>query len=226
MRPTVTVAALVYRDPAWISFLLEGLAWSRNHTPYTTLIVGNDAESAVMETGRVDVDHRNADPAEHYLARVYRAWNRSVEEAQTELVCLMNDDMRMSDYWLDELVDLKVAQPDTIPCSLLVESGRIPSAMPEHVRNFGVTPESFDDEGFRTHAEAIRKRGQYESGRLYMPCLFTKAEFAKAGGYPIGNPPGITGDKHLFAQFAGNGSRHLTCLGSIVAHVQEGARRG
>jgi hypothetical protein len=225
-RPSVTVAMLVYRDPSWLSFALEGLAWSRNETPYRTLVVGNDAYDDIVATGRLDIDHRNEDPSEHYIARVYKAWNRAVQEAQTELVCLINSDMYVSDYWLDELVRCLHESPDSLPCSLLIESGRIPSAMPEFVRNLGESTGTFDRELWRDVAEKHRTIGGKEAGRLFMPVLFRRADFIRLGGYPAGNPPGTTGDKDLFARFAANGYRHLTALGSVCYHVQEGEMRG
>lgn len=224
-RPAVTVAMLVYRDPSWLAFALEGLAWARNRTPYTTLVVGNDAEADVMATGRVDVDHRNVDSLTR-IGKIYAAWNRAVSEASTELVCLINDDMAVSDYWLDELVDLYSKGPRVLPCGLLVESGRIPSAMPEYVKNFGLTTEDFDADGFRGHAESIRKRGECEPGRLYMPCLFERSAFLRLGGYPLGNPTGTTGDKDLFARFSADGYLHMTALGSVTYHVQCGSAGG
>lgn len=224
-RPSVTVAALIYRSPDWLNFLLEGLSYARNATPSTILIVGNDAETSVVQTGRLDRDFRNPDPAEHYLSRVYRAWNHAVESASTELVCLLNSDMYVSDYWLDALVETYLADPLTLPCSLLVESGRIPSAMPEYVRNLGLTPDEFDREAWRAEAGRVRGTG-IEPGRLYMPVLFNRAAFLRLGGYPIGNPPGTTGDKDLFARMKSAGYRHITCLGSAVYHCQEGEMRG
>src|SRR3990167_6722238 len=187
--PSVTVALLIYRSPQWLSFVLEGLAWARNRTPFRTMVVGNDAEPQVMATGRVDVDHRNADPAEYYLNRVYRAWNAAVAAAETDWVVMVNSDMYVSDYWLDTLVAAKVANQHTLPCSLLVESGRIPSAMPEYVRDFGTTVDSFDREGWQRHASFLRMRGEgkREPGRLFMPVLVDRQEFADVGGYPPGN---------------------------------------
>ena len=217
---------LVYRDPSWLAFALEGLAWSRNETPYRIFVLGNDAEPSVVSTGRLDSEIRSNTAGEHYLKSVYRAWNACVQQAQTELVCLMNSDMAVSDYWLDELVGAYQSDYKILPCSLLVESGRIPSAMPEYVRNFGLTREEFDADGWKAHADGIRKRGETEPGRLYMPCLFERSTFMRLGGYPEGNPEGTTGDKDLFSRFASDGYRHLTALGSVVYHVQEGEMRG
>jgi hypothetical protein len=236
----VTVCVLIYRSPAWLSFVLEGLAWARNRTPYRVMIVGNDAEPQVMETGRVDVDFRNIDPSEYYLNRVYRAWNAAVEAAETEMVILLNSDMYVSDYWLDALVDEKLRDPMTLPCSLLVESGRIHSAMPEYVKDFWTTPDTFRSDEWTAHAASIRQPGKTESGRLFMPVLVNKDEFKRVGGYPIGNvvrpkdhqtvPGGkiviISGDKDLFSRYEAIGFKWVTCLGSVVYHAQEGEMRG
>src|SRR3990167_434492 len=218
--PPVTVAMLIYRSPEWLNFALGGLAYSKNRTPCRVLVVGNDAEPQVMETGRVDVDHRN-EPGMRRMARIYAAWNRAVKEAETDLVVLMNSDMVPHHGWLDALVEHKTRKPKSLPCSLLVESGRIPSAIPEYVRNFGITPDGFDHDGFSQFAESIRSNSLMP-GRLYMPVLFDKREFLDVGGYPPGNPPGTTGDKDLFARYAKRGFEHVTVMDSVVYHVQVG----
>lgn len=220
------MATLVYKDPAWLSFVLEGLAWARSRTPYRVLVVGNDPVEDVVATGRLDSIITNSDrPALTRIGRVYRAWCHAVEIAETPLVALINSDHYVSDYWLDELVAAKKAEPMSVPTSLQVESGRIPSAMPEYVRDFGLTPDTFDRDGFREHAASLREPGRIEPGRLYMPCLLERDTFMRLGGYPHCNPPGTTGDKFFFAQLAAAGYRHTTVHGSVTAHIQEGEMR-
>jgi len=141
-------------------------------------------------------------------------------------VALIYSDMYVSDYWLDELMEVALGDPTALPASLLVESGRIPSAMPEYVRDFGVTPDGFDREAWGAESKRVRQPGKTEPGRLYMPVLFRRDAFIRCGGYPIGNPPGTTGDKDLFRRFSEAGYRHLTALGSVVYHCQEGEMRG
>ena len=230
MIQSVTVAMLIYKSADWLAFALEGLSYARNRTPYRTLVVGNDANDEVMGTGRVDVDFRNPDPSEYYLNRVYRAWNHAVSASETEYVALVNSDMYFSDYWLDELVGVMERDEKTIPCSILVESGRIPSAMPEYVRNLGLQPESFDRAAWATYSASIRQMGKTEPGRLFMPCLFKREVFLSSHGYPIGNitnPDGsiTSGDRFLFDRLAAAGFRHVTALGSVVYHTQEGETR-
>jgi len=224
----VTVCVLVYRDLSWLSFVLDGLAWARNTTPHRVMIVGNDPAAELIASGRLDMIHRSADPSEHYIKRVYRAWNAAILAAQTDWVVPLNSDMYVSDFWLDALVEEKTSNPKSLPCGLLVESGRIASAMPEHVKDFGKTPLTFDTEGFRLHAASLRASGT-GPGRLFQPVLFDKAEFFKLGGYPIGNVTrnGLTvsGDLDLFNRYRSCGFEWVTCLGSVVYHVQEGEMR-
>ena len=222
--PPVTVGILTYQKPEWLGFVLEGLAYAKSRVPFRTLVLGNSPTEEVRATGRLDVEWDSPDGLSR-LGRIYAAWNETVRQAETPLVCLMNDDMYVSDYWLDELVEAYHTGP-CVPTSLLVESGRIPSAVPEQVRNFGLSPEEFDAEGFREYATAIRRPGVVGEGRLYMPCLFERYTFMRLGGYPDGNPPGTTGDKDLFARFARAGYRHVECAGSVVYHVQCGSNGG
>ena len=224
--PPVTVSFLTYQKPEWMAMTLEGLAYAKSRTPFRIQVVGLDATEEVRATGRLDVDYRTpAGSALTRLGRIYKAWNVAVESSPDGLVALLNDDMVVSDYWLDELVDTMYTEP-CVPTSLLIESGRIPSAIPEHVANHGLSPETFDAEGFRNHAASIRRLGVVGEGRLYMPCLFQRERFLQLGGYPQGNPPGTTGDKDLFSRFACAGYRHLSCEGSVVYHVQCGSNGG
>lgn len=143
-------------------------------------------------------------------------------EAPTSLVVMLNSDMWPSAGWLDALLAVKRTYPFTVPTSLLVESGRLPSGMPEHVRNFGMNPDEFDAAAFEAHAATLRRERAIEAGRLYMPILVDRQEFADVGGYPEGNPEGTTGDKDLIRRYVEAGFKHMTALGSVVYHVQTG----
>src|SRR5262245_41395699 len=217
----VTLVTLVYKSLKWLDFVMEGVEKARTDVKYRWLVVANDATDEVLDDPRVDVQFFNDNPGEYYINRVYRAWNQGVLEAPTSLVCMLNSDMIPADNWLDELVAAKDRDPFTVPVSLLVESGRIPSAMPEYVRNFGFTPSKFNSRAFREYARTLQKPGITEPGRLFMPILVDRQEFLDVGGYPEGNPMGTTGDKDLIRRYKAAGFQHVTCMGSIVYHVQE-----
>lgn len=217
----VTVGILVYRSPAWLSFVLEGLSRAQNATDWVPLVLANDPTPEIARDTRVDQIFRNADPEEYYINRVYRAWNRCVELAKTEYVVLINSDMYVSDGWLDALMDHK----EKLPTSLLVESGAILSAMPEYVCDLGRYPSNFDRELWKEFATCLRSE-DVSPGRLFMPVLFRRQEFLDAGGYPEGNVGEESGDKVFFDKLTTlTGRPHLTVHGSVVYHVQEGEMR-
>ena len=226
-RDTITVGILIYHDPRWLSFVLDGLEAARTeHVHWRPYVYANDPTPAVAADHRVTFVHRSQDPSVHYLTRVYQAWNDLVRRSPTELVVLLNSDMVVSDGWLDSLYAAWQVDPKALPTSLLVESGRQVSAFPEYVANFGLHPNEFDATAWRQHAALIREPGRTSKGRLYMPVLFQRDAFLAVGGYPPGNLSATqTGDRVLFQRLADAGFRHVTCHGSVVYHVGEGEMR-
>ena len=218
----VTLVTLVYRSLKWLDFVMDGVDRATTDVRYRWFVAANDAVDGIASDPRVSLDFRNEDPNEFYINRVYRAWNVAVREAPTQLVVMLNSDMYVSDYWLDQLVVYKRNNPRTVPTSLLVESGKLPSGMPEYVKNFGMTPDEFKRDEFLAHAALLREPAAVQAGRLYMPILVDRQEFLDIGGYPECNPPGTTGDKDLIRRYTEAGFRHVTALGSIVYHVQTG----
>lgn len=222
----VTIALLTYRDTAWVKWALEGIRAARTAVSYRTLVLANDPEPQVAADQVVDAVFHNDDPAEYYINRVYRAWNEAVLLAPTRWVVLMNSDMYPADHWLDELMAVRRDGSQSLPTSLLVESGRIPSALPETVLDCGLTPATFDRAKFNDQVKRVRRPGKVLDGGLYMPVLLEREEFLDLGCYPAGNPAGTTGDKDLFARYAAAGFRHVTALGSVCYHAMEGEMRG
>jgi len=238
---TVTVASLIYRSPAWLQFLVDQVIAAKNETEVRLLIVGNDANTAVVEAVKrhdgtqwfqdasapVSVhyfDHRNLDPYAYYMARIYTAWNRAMQIADTEEVILINSDMSFADGWADELLAMRDEMP-CIPTSLLIESGRCPSGLPDYVQDFGKTPQTFDRAAFIQRATDLRNgTGRRRAGGLFMPCLFRKKEFFDAGGYEIQRRNHVlASDAALFQKFENEFKLpHVTAMRSVVYHVQRG----
>jgi len=254
----VTVALLVYRDPRWLEWCLENLARAKNRTTFDVMVVGNDANTRVGEWVRKRtfgpdatgdnlsvgglsedghwqklaryVDHRNPDPSAYAMARVYAAWNRCVAEARTKDVILVNTDMAFGDYWIDELLAVRDENPKCLPTSLLVESGRLTSGLPEYVMDFGRTPDTFRRAEFMDHARHRRDQTRHFdsfSGGLFMPVLWRKEDFEKIGGYWIQTPNHVlASDAVTFNKAAEKlGLEHRTAVRSVVYHVQEGETR-
>lgn len=221
----VTLVVLVYRSLKWLDWCMEGVDSSRQEVRYRWCVVGNDATDEVRADPRITVDYQNADPSEHYIARVYRAWTEGVLNSPTQHCILANTDMRCSDGALDELWMWKLGNPKSLPCGLLLEHGRIPSGMPEYVHDFGTNPENFQREAFLKRAAELRKPTRVEKGRLFQPVLFDRQEYFDLGGYPEGNIGGVSGDKILFDKYVAAGFEWVTCKGSVWYHAQEGETR-
>jgi len=221
----VTLVTLVFRSTRWLDFVMEGVDSSKQETRYRWCVVANDATPEVRNDPRVGVDWQNDDPKAFYIENVYRAWNIGVVESPTSLVIMLNSDMLGADHWIDELMAVKRANPRTVPTSLLIESGRLDSGMPEFVTNHGMNPNEFNRSTFLKHAESVRESGKLSPGRLYMPILIDRQEFIDVGSYPEGNPPGTTGDKDLIRRYEESGARHYTVHGSVVYHVQLGEQQ-
>ena len=226
----IDVMALIYKDPRWIDFLSESVASAKNEITQPVLkFVANDPEDSVRSDPRIHAIVEHEDKNEYYLCRVYDAWNKAMLMAKTKYVVLINSDMYVSDFWLDQLWGgLEAGEIQFgkrgLPTSLLVESGRLDSAMPETVRDFGKSACDFDRDGFTNYANELRVIGSYTPGVLFMPVLFNRMEFLRAGGFPRGNVDGMSGDRYLFNRMMDK-FVHLTCNGSVVYHVQEGEMR-
>lgn len=238
---TVTVASLIYRSPVWLKFLVEQVTKAKNETEVRLLIVGNDANTATVEAVKqydgtqwfqdasapVSIhyfDHRNIDPYAYYMARIYTAWNRAMQIADTEDVILINSDMSFADAWADELLAMRDEMP-CIPTSLLIESGRYPSGLPDYVADYGKTPQTFDRAAFIQRATDLRNgTGRRRAGGLFMPCLFRKQEFFEAGGYFIQRPNHVLASDAMLFQKLENEFKlpHVTAMRSVVYHVQRG----
>ena len=241
----ISIAALIYRSAAYADALAGSLY---RHTPLLRdgraefYFVANDATGALLEhldregyryfkqdnPRRTDAELFAMGYAKpEYIHRVYRGWNRAIAEASDRVV-LINSDNLLSPGWLEHL--LKYDDGETVVASHLIERphpkhGVFPGAEPgEH----GDHPRNFDETGFLEHAAAIAREGTRDGG-AFMPALFRRSWFERAGLYPEGNLAAGSfdrvlryGDEDLFVRLKAHGIRHVTALDSIVYHFKEG----
>jgi hypothetical protein len=202
-------------------------------------VVANDATPEVLAglkgCGIAHTIYNDPKPNDYYLNRVYRCWNYAGKTSVYENICFVNSDMVFSKDWLANL--LKHHDGINIPCSRLVESGKLLSGMHGFSRNFGRTPKEIDFAGWYEFAEKFKQRLPHYGG-LYMPCVFQKGRFIESGMYPEGNiyqdgragsmVGGVimSGDDHYFNQVLVKkyGMRHLTVFDSLSYHLQEGEK--
>lgn len=250
MNNNVEVVTLVYKSLDYLEFIVNQLKsdlCTADGWDVGVRVVANDATQEVLDRlATLDIPYsifNNTDPDEFYLNRVYGAYNYAVESSEYDNVVLVNSDDRFSKGWLSNL--LKHHDGTNIPCSRLIESGKMASGM--HGVNlgsnhFGRHPNQFDDAGWEAWVEqnSIDHVGH---GGLYMPCLVEKQRFIEAGMFPRGNvfleqdgtivagypndrPVFKAGDDFFFHDVleAKYGMRHITPFDSLVYHIIEGEK--
>jgi hypothetical protein len=188
-------------------------------------LLRNNYAHVVQENERLsdaELIKRGLAPPE-YMSRVYRGYNRAIEESHQNVV-LVNSDHRFSPGWLDALD--RLSSPNRIVCSKTVERvhpkfGKFKYALEG---DFGSDPASFQSEQFLKFCKISSMR-YLEDGGAYGPCMFNRAVAIRAGKYPEGNLPNRRyGDVEFFARLAAIGVSHVTACDSLVYHFKEGEK--
>ena len=240
----VEVIAMVYKSVDYTKMILEQLMClqGNEHFDVSYMIIANDASQSVLEylkncKAKFSM-YNDSKPKDFYLNRVYRAWNYGGFSSTADLICFVNSDMVFSDNWLLNL--LKYDIDKYIPCSRLVESGKMLSGKYALSMNFGRHPKEIDMSKFNEYSNLISENRK-EDGGLFMPCVFEKNVFTQSGGFPEGNvflesnelvfgypndrPVYMSGDKYFFDKLKEHyGLDHITVFDSVVYHIQEGEK--
>lgn len=235
----IAVIGMIYKSPTYLDFMVRGMmsATSAGHQ-VTSLIVANDATPEVLlalaSGSKQFVIYNDPMHDDYYLNRVYRAWNAGGCHAANlgaEVLVFVNSDMWPAEGWLDNLI--AGLDCETIPCSRLVESGKLESGEHAIVHDFGRSPQAFRKWQFTGFANR-RMESKVEPGGLFMPCAFFADDFVRSGGYPEGNvyAGGVgahgtkfleSGDHHFFYKNpVMREKRHITVFDSLVCHFQQG----
>ncbi len=236
MKQEVEIITLIYKSVDYLEFIYKQLQSDFNKVDgwhVVTRIVANDATDEVIKRLKeLDINYtiyEDGDTHEHYLNSVYRCWNFAAKSSAYENICFVNSDMAFSSGWLDAL--LKHNLDEIIPCSRLVESGKLLSGTHALVKDFGRHPKEFREKEWLEFAEKNKKEC-WILGGLYMPCVFNRLKFLETGGYPEGNIyeyGGIgtaignvikSGDAYFFEDRMR--LKHITVFNSLVCHFQEG----
>ena len=229
----VTVVGMIYKSPSYLDFMMRGIQRYGSSAIHNVdyLIVANDATPTILEKLKTDrtyhVVYTDYYPNDFYITRVYRAWNFGGKAAKGDVIVFINSDMAFTPNWLDRL--LENLTPHTIPCSLLVESGKLASGLHAISKDFGRRPDQFRETEFLQFAQTIQSH-KHVAGGLFMPCAFYKKDFIESGGYPEGNvyENGVfkfSGDHYFFYENQKMKTKqHVTILDSIVYHIQEGEK--
>jgi hypothetical protein len=245
IKNNIEIISLIYKSVDYLKLICDQLLSANCKVDGWKVgirIVANDATPEVLKAlktcGVPYTVYNDPNLDDFYLNRVYRAWNFAGSSSMYDNVCFVNSDMMFSPNWLANL--LKHHDGTNIPCSRLVESGKLRSGSYGIEKNFGKSPSDLDQESFNSFAQDISEN-KTQPGGLYMPCVFETDKFRESGMYPHGNvflegdqlvagypndrPVYMSGDDYFFkmlsSQFYMN---HVTVFDSIVYHIQEGEK--
>lgn len=223
----IVVVCLIYKSIGYAKFVLDSFKKFTKDIEF--LFIANDATDKVKNYLKENnINHlifENEDKNEHYIKRVYRAWNFGGQNAPADIIVFVNSDMAFSSNWLENL--LRELNEKRIVTSRLIESGKLPSDKSAISKNFGTSYKEFNDDAFQQFVKQTSQRKLMRGG-LFMPCAFYKDIFLKSGGYPIGNRQEssskiTSGDWILFYEkLKSMGVEHYTVCDSLVYHIQEG----
>lgn len=223
----IVIVCLIYKSIRYAKFVLDSFKKYTKDVEF--LFIANDATEKVKNYLRDNnINHlifENEDKSEHYIKRVYRAFNFGGRNAPADIIVFVNSDMAFSLGWLENL--LRELKENRIVTSRLVESGKLPSDKSAISKNFGTSYKEFDDDSFQEFVKQTSQR-RLARGGLFMPCAFYKDIFLKSGGYPVGNrqerSSKITSGDWIFfyEKLKPMGIEHYTVCDSLVYHIQEG----
>lgn len=239
IRKNIEIIALIFKSLDYLDLIYNELKSDKckvDGWDVSIRIVANDATPEVLEKLKtLDIPYTiyNDDkPNDYYLNRVYRCWNFAGQTSKSDNICFVNSDMVFSENWLGNL--LKYHDGINIPCSLLVESGKLLSGKHAISKDFGKEPSKIDYNNWDTYVKNTIRPVSSDGG-LFMPCIFEKERFLESGMYPEGNiyDNGVgtlgrfvaSGDAYYFNKLMNDyGMRHITVFDSMVYHIQEGEK--
>lgn len=236
---SIEIISLIYKSKQYFDFIYSELIKipKIDGIDIKLRIVGNDPVTEFVSPDESKVKYhiyKDPHPDAYYINRVYRCYNWAVQTSEAEVVCLINSDMYFCEGWLENLV--KHYDEVNIPCSRLIESGKLRSGMYGISIDFGRTPLTLRRLDIEFFAKTVSEDKSVIGG-LYMPFLIGKERFLEAGGYPEGNvyEDGIgtcngnvtmSGDTYFFREVLEKqfGMRHITVFDSFCYHTQEGEK--
>ena len=239
MVKKLEIIALIFKSCDYLDLIYKELKSDNckvDGWDITLRIVANDATpNVISRLNSLDIPHsiyNDPKPNDYYLNRVYRCWNYAAKTSGSDNICFVNSDMVFSKDWLSNL--LKYHNGNNIPCSRLIESGKMSSGLHAISKNCGRSPKEIDYYLWNDVVDKT-KQDEVKDGGLYMPCIFETKRFIESGMYPEGNiySDGIgtlngfiqSGDDWYFKKLENEyNMKHVTVFDSLVYHIQEGEK--
>lgn len=181
-----------------------------------------------LKTGKVNADIRKVCHKHKLTPHLnknnlgpYGSWNRGASLAKSDWLVFATDDQYFAPHWDSALV--ACWRPQRLVAGRLVEPGLIPVWETNIKKNFGLTPDEFQEKEFIAWCEERGETG-WEEGGFFIPLLLSRADFTKLGGFStegrFGTRGATSNDIEFIKAAKAKGYRHLTASASYSYHFQ------
>lgn len=107
-------------------------------------------------------------------------YNRCIEAADTEIVCMFHADMFMGKGFDKNII--KHLQPGKVVCGTRIEPPLHPEGKEKIIKDFGLYPEDFNEEGFNTFVENVQISQLNQTTRgIFAPWACFKEDIVNIG---------------------------------------------
>lgn len=204
-----------------------------NNLPYLKLCIRNLLKYSLPETELLIHVDGSTDGTREWLTTegldfiwekhqgIYHGFNEAISRASGEYIALFADDMVVSPNWDKNL--LKHARKHRVLAARLVEP--VFGSMPP-IKDFGKTPDTFDEEAFLTYAKEISV-DELVKWETVASNFFSRDLFREFGGYDENFTPYGLGDTDLLFRFKTTypDMEFLYCKSSIIYHFQAASKK-
>jgi hypothetical protein len=155
---------------------------------------------------------------------VYGMFNYGASLCKTEFMLLVNDDMYFPANWDQNLV----FHEETVVTFLVVEPGYVPVNEKNMQQDFGFSWKEFKQVDFERFVGDYKEKGSVRIDKIgwYMPVIFPKTLFMKAGQYPTEPPfPKAPNDIRFFEKLKSLPNVKFMQVLSPVYHFQRLSQR-
>jgi len=197
--PNISVVIISYRSPQYLDLCLRSLTEGQDNPDNEIIVIldgyGEESEYVMEKYPGVNVVSLPENKGQTYCH------NTGVQLATNEWVLILNDDNVASVGWDTSL--LSVAEPNTVYAPNQIEPA--PSIFVDFkIKNFGVTPDTFDLPAFTSYAKEVSTPTINARGQTW-PVFIQKKWYMIVNGIDAGfpSPSGADWDFFLRLELAG-----------------------
>lgn len=151
-----------------------------SHIKDNDIVVYIDADTDGTEEWLISQNIKYAKNTDTTPKGIAYGYNRCIELAETEVVCMFHADMYMAKDF--DLEILKYLQPGTVVSGTRIEPPLHPPGKEKIVENFGMYPEDFQLEAFNSFVERTRKGySMITTKGIFAPWAVYKSDIVKIG---------------------------------------------